>query len=273
VNAEQASKGTTRKPTWQEFRESRRRWGRAETRAYGVTSDANQRFRRGNGDGMYDLLLARVDDTLSYHLNGKTLCEPGDLYAGYDVGRKRDLSVLIVVERINKGFRWRGAVELREAPFEEQFELLSSVLKVRGLRRLAIDQSGLGMQLAEELVRKHGSRVEPITMTAPVKESLASRILAVFQCGDVSIPDHRPLIDDLHSIQRTVTLSGKVRYAAPREAGSHADRWTALALALHAAGPAPGEPIMISLHEPRLSRCQEWLQYSGSPPFPLMEAG
>ncbi len=72
-----------------------------------------------------------------------------------------------------------------------------------------------------------------------LKESLASRILAAFQRGDVSIPDRRPLIDDLHSMQRTVTIAGNVRYAAPREAGSHADRWTALALALYAAGSAP----------------------------------
>ena len=205
----------------------------------------------------YDLLLARVDDTLSYHLNEKTMSEPGNLYAGYDVGRKRDLSVLIVLERIKKEFRWRGAVELRESPFDEQFELLTGVLDVRSLRRLGIDQSGLGMQLAEELVQNHGSRVEPITMTAPVKESLASRILAVFQRGDLAIPDHRPLIDDLHSIQRTVTLSGNVRYAAPREAGSHADRWTALALALHAAGPAPMEMTMISLSPRPLSRREQ----------------
>jgi phage FluMu gp28-like protein len=210
----------------------------------------------------YDLLLARVDDTLSYHLNAKTLFEPGDFYAGYDVGRKHDLSVLIVVQRVQKELRWCGAVELPQAPFDEQFELLTCVLKVRGLRRLAIDQSGLGMQLAEELVHKHGSRVEPITMTAPVKESLASRILAAFQRGDVAIPDHRPLIDDLHSMQRTVTLSGNVRYAAPREEGSHADRWTALALALHAAGPAPREPIIPSFTEPRLSRHQDWLLHS-----------
>lgn len=60
-------------------------------------------------------------------------------------------------------------------------------------------------------------------MTAPVKESLASRILAVFQRGDVSIPNHRPLIEDLHSVARSVTLSGNVRYAAPREAGSQPD--------------------------------------------------
>jgi len=187
----------------------------------------------------YDLLLARVDETLSYHLNVTTLSEAGDLYAGYDVGRKHDLSVLVVLERVGEAYRWRGAVELRQAPFDEQFELLSSVLKVRGLRRLQIDQSGLGMQLAEELVRKHGSCVEPVTMTAPVKESLASLILSVFQRGLLRIPDHRPLIDDLHSVARSVTLSGNVRYAAPREAGSHADRWTALALALQAIDTGP----------------------------------
>ncbi len=183
------------------------------------------------------------------------------------MGRKRDLSVLIVLERIKKELRWRGAVELREAPFDEQFDLLTSVLQVPGLRRLCIDQSGLGMQLAEELVRKHGSQVEPITMTAPVKESLASHILAVFQRGDVSIPDHRPLIEDLHSIQRTVTLAGNVRYAAPREEGSHADRWTALVLALHAADtPSTGGSIF--LLAPRRRSCDMLDGWGSAPAIP-----
>ena len=39
------------------------------------------------------------------------------------------------------------------------------MLKEGRLRRLEIDQSGLGMQLAEELVRRHGAQVEPITIT------------------------------------------------------------------------------------------------------------
>ena len=42
-------------------------------------------------------------------------------------------------------------------------------------------------------------------------------------------------------MERTVTLSGNIRYAAPREAGSHADRWTALALALNAGCTPPVE--------------------------------
>ncbi len=188
----------------------------------------------------YDLLLARVDETLEYHLNIKQVPQTGCLIAGYDVGRKHDLSVLVLLEKKDKSYRWLGAVDLRQAPFTEQYDLLASILRLRGFRRLCIDQSGLGMQLSEQLVKNFGSVVEPITMTAPVKESLASRILAAFQRGDVNIPNHRPLIDDLHSVARTVTVSGNVRYAAPREAGSHADRWTAMALALEAANNIPG---------------------------------
>ncbi len=184
----------------------------------------------------FDLLLARVDETLNYHLNMQALAGTGSLYVGYDVGRKADLSVLVVLERNNSGeLRWVGAVDLAQAPFGEQFELISSIMKARGVRRLCIDQSGLGMQLAEQATRAFGERVEAVTMSAPVKEALASRILATFQRGDIRIPNYRPLIDDLHSVARTVTVSGNVRYVAPREAGSHADRWTALALALQAA--------------------------------------
>ena len=200
----------------------------------------------------YDLLRARVDDTLSYPLNARTLFEPGDFYAGYDVGRKHDLSVLIVLQRINRQLRWCGAVELRQAPFDEQFELLAGLLKVRSLRRLAIDQSGLGMQLAEQLVKKHGARVEPITMTAPVKESLASRILAAFQRGDVSIPDHRPLIDDLHSCSgpspspATCATPPRGKRAATPTAGRRW-RWPSRPPAQHRRErPAPGFPAASS---------------------------
>jgi phage FluMu gp28-like protein len=97
----------------------------------------------------YDLLRSRVVERLRYHLQVEDLSGSGDCYAGYDVGRKRDLSVLVVLERVRisgandrhvpeQQLRWRGAVELREAPFDEQFDLLTSVLKVRGLHRLAI---------------------------------------------------------------------------------------------------------------------------------------
>jgi len=48
-----------------------------------------------------------------------------------------------------------------------------------------------------------------------------------------------------------VTQAGNVRYAAPRDEGSHADRWTAMALALHAAGNAPSSFDFTFLRLPR----------------------
>ena len=72
----------------------------------------------------YDLLLARVDQTLSYHLNMNSLSDNGSFFAGYDVGRKRDLSALVLLERKKRQLYWRGAVELRTAPFDEQHQLL-----------------------------------------------------------------------------------------------------------------------------------------------------
>jgi phage FluMu gp28-like protein len=45
--------------------------------------------------------------------------------------------------------------------------------------------------------------------------------------------------DDLGSMQRIVSPGGTIRYAAARTADGHADRSTALALAIHAAQRNP----------------------------------
>jgi hypothetical protein len=68
----------------------------------------------------------------------------------------------------------------------------------------------------------------------------------------------RPLIDDLHSIQRTITIAGNVRYQAPREDGSHADRWTALALALQAGNKPAIDWVFYPLSLGRRSHLDGW---------------
>lgn len=186
----------------------------------------------------YDLLRARTDESLPYHADLGRL--RGTVYAGYDVGRRRDLSVLALVEPTPQGLVSRGFVELRQAPFDVQEKLLADLLGRSNVARLCLDASGLGLQLAESLVRRFGGRVEPVTFTLPVKEDLASRMLAVFQKGEIHIPDHPALLADLHSVQRELTAAGNVRYAAPRSEASHADRFYALALALHAASRPSG---------------------------------
>ena len=127
-------------------------------------------------------------------------------------------------------------------PFKEQFEFLGGLLRLRSLRRCCIDAGGLGMQLAEEAVEQFGAhRVEPVTtFTAGLKSQLAVQLRIAVEAGRIRIPNDERIRDDWHSLQRTVNEAGHFRLTAPRHAGSHADRFWAAALALHAAGNDPG---------------------------------
>jgi phage FluMu gp28-like protein len=66
------------------------------------------------------------------------------------------------------------------------------------------------------------------------------------------VPISRLVREDLHSVNRVTTASGGVTYRAPHSADGHADRCTALALALRARkGQEQGNSIDLCL---RLNR-------------------
>ena len=95
----------------------------------------------------------------------------------------------------------------------------------------AIDETGIGMQIAEDLQKKWGeTKVVRVYFTARTKEELAERLKAKFQDRLIRIPADEDLREDLHSVQKTVTPAGNIKYE-----GSHADRFWSLALAVYAA--------------------------------------
>ena len=207
----------------------------------------------------FDLLQARTDDQLPYHADLSCIGECSELFAGFDVGRKHDLSVLALIERTESGYVSRGFIELRQAPFDEQEGVIEAVLQRANVHRLCIDASGIGLQLSERMKQRFGWKVEPVTFSLPVKEDLAARMLRVFQRGEIAIPADQNLLADLHSVEKQVTAAGNVRYAAPRSEGSHADRFMALALALHAAeGRKPIQEFVV-LGESESDSNGEWL--------------
>lgn len=156
------------------------------------------------------------------------------LYLGMDIGRRRDLSVVVLVERLGDVLWVRRIEEMVKAPFNYQRDVLFSYLP--HVRRACIDATGLGMQLAEEAQQRFGGhKVESITFTQAVKEELAMTMLRAFQDRKIRIPPDRQFREDLHSVRKYVTAAGNVRYDAERTEGAgHADRFWALALALHA---------------------------------------
>lgn len=181
----------------------------------------------------YELLLACEKDNILQNLDDIK----GDIYLGFDIARKSDLSVIFVLEKCFNVFITRKIIALKNTPFQKQKDVLFSLLNRQNVRRVCVDASGLGMNLAEDALAYFGQyKVEPITFTAPVKEELATNLRIAFEGHTIFIPNDTDLRDDLHSVQRITTVAGNIRFDVQRnKTDGHADRFWALALALHAA--------------------------------------
>lgn len=160
-----------------------------------------------------------------------------NLYLGVDIGRRKDLTVIWLLDTNHKFHHTLNVRVIEKTPFRVQMEIISSYLAHPATRRCCIDASGLGMQLAEQLKEKFGSKVEPITFTGPVKEELAYNLRMNFENKTVAIPADHDIREDLHSVRKVTTASNNIRFDvnAESEVSGHADRFWALALALYAA--------------------------------------
>lgn len=159
------------------------------------------------------------------------------LYLGMDIGRKHDLSVIWVLEKVGEFYFTRRCIELHKTPFREQERILYDLLRLRQLQRACIDASGIGAQLAENARHRLGHKVEEVQFSGPVKEELAYPLRTVFEDAAIRIPpDPKGTITaDLRAVKKDTTASGNVRFTADRGTNGHADRFWALALAVHAA--------------------------------------
>lgn len=161
------------------------------------------------------------------------------LFVGIDVGRKRDLTVAWTLERIHGGtLVTREVLVLDRVPFPQQEAILAS--RVMAAAFTAIDATGIGGPVSEHLAAAlDETRLEPVTFTSDRKRELFERLKKSLQAHAVALPAAAVIRDDLGSVQRIVSPTGVIRYAAARTADGHADRSTALALAIHAAGRNP----------------------------------
>jgi len=167
----------------------------------------------------------------------------GDLYLGFDVARKRDLSV-IWVDGLSDGVAWtRAVIEMAKQPFFVQKRVLFHLLSDPSVRRACIDQTGLGMQIAEEATDKFGEhRVEGIDFTPASKEALATGLKKNFEDLQSRIPMSNTIRNSLHSVKKYETSTGHFRFDADKtEETGHADHFWAKALAAQAANRPAGK--------------------------------
>jgi phage FluMu gp28-like protein len=163
------------------------------------------------------------------------------LYCGIDIGRKRDLTVCWTLQRLGDVLWTREVLTLEKMEFHQQMEIL--LPRARAAGRTAIDATGIGAMLAEELARRAGAgRVESCAFTPSFKLEIFPPLRRSFEEKTIRVPISRAIREDLHGVQRIASAAGNIRYQAAQTEDGHSDRATALALALRAALQGFGAP-------------------------------
>lgn len=168
-------------------------------------------------------------------------CGQGQLFAGIDIGRKKDLTVLWVFELLGDVLYTRHVEAMQNMRKSEQEKILWPW--VERCDRTCIDATGLGIGWADDAQDKFGEhRVEAVTFSTRVKEALAYPVRGAMEDRTMRIPYDPKVRADLRMVTKQVTPSGNIRFTAERTADGHADHFWALALAKHAASN-PSAPI------------------------------
>lgn len=215
-----------------------------------------------------------LSEAVAYHEEWKTVERPpvsfeaahildkalisGDLYAGFDVARHRDMSLIWLDEMVGDTARCRGVANLTKQPFGVQKLVLFALLKHPKMRRCCIDQTGLGAMLAEEAVTMFGSLAEGVTFTNASKEAMAVGIKRSFQDRRDAIPPDTTIRLSLHTVKKIATAAGNFRFDADRdEKIGHADHFWAKALSVEARGAAVGPVNLVSRQFKRVNKTLE----------------
>lgn len=182
----------------------------------------------------WDLIIP-VSSKAIMGIDWRTL--PGPFYLGYDVARKKDLSVITLYHQIGGMLIQCADIQLGKMTFTAQQRVLYALLDDKRIKRACIDATGIGAMMAEQAAEKYGTdRVSEVLFTMASKQELAIPFKQRFEDKTITIYDDLKLHADLRSVKKTTTAAGNVIFIA--EAGAsdgHADRFWSHALAVNAA--------------------------------------
>ena len=169
--------------------------------------------------------------------------DQGKYFLGVDIGRTKDLTVFWLLEERDNILLTRKIICLKNMPFAFQEAELEKFCKLPGLRRVCIDQTGIGRQFCERAGEKFGKyRIEGILFSNYIKEGLAYQLRELFENQTIRIPNDDFVRADIRAVKRETTFAGNFRFSSEHTNNGHADRFWALALAVHAANLTKNVP-------------------------------
>ena len=158
-------------------------------------------------------------------------------YLGMDIGRKNDLSVIVVGEMLGDVLWVRELKRMKNTRYSEQLLHLELIHKTYKIVCGRYDETGLGNAFVENAGEKLGGHiVQGVTFTNSAKHHLAIVLKQAFEDQKIRIPNDDPLLRDaIHSVRKMITDSGNhPKFDAGRSEHGHADEFWALALMVDA---------------------------------------
>ncbi|KPV64352.1 MAG: Terminase-like family protein [Candidatus Bathyarchaeota archaeon BA1] len=196
-----------------------------------------------------------TERTLGYELE---LWDPDDvhkgaeLYAGLDLGKHRDYSVLVVIEKVKGVFLLRY---VKIFPLETPYATVIGWVKTLqdrwgGFRCIRVDMTGVGDYIVEDMTNAGIENVEGVLFTQFRKREMASLLKErmkskqfYFPYFEFNLPYYRSsYVAELHVERFELTKDGSIKFSHP--AGSKDDVFWATALAIVATMELGPEPFL-----------------------------
>lgn len=164
---------------------------------------------------------------------------------GVDFARKKHLSVAWSNELMGDVQQTKEVLAMQNMSTPDQFDLLKP--RVQTMDRVSVDYTGPGIGLGDLLENEFGEwnpdkdlfgKIELVNFSQKSKLEMFSRLKLAFESKQLRVPIDRLIREDLHSMHRVVSGNGAITYRAPQTEDGHADRCTALALAVRAGADA-----------------------------------
>ena len=199
-----------------------------------ITAELYQQCVSSDATTQIDSLNHRIIDPLKGDKSMNQWSNEPILYAGWDIARNQDLSVIWLSELVGDVSWTRGVIEMRNTPTPDQLREARALMPL--VRRLTIDKTGMGVVMFETLEREFPGRVEGVQFSSQTKEAMAVLAKRRMEEMKVRLPDSNRVRQAFRAVKRTVNAVGQVRFDAEHDArAGHADHWWAFCLAETAA--------------------------------------
>ena len=189
------------------------------------------------------LITSCINHTLEYAAFEEA--QGGDFYAGLDLGKHQDHSVLAIVKTEGTTIK---LVHLHQFPLNTPYATVIGYTKTindrwQKIHKTLTDQTGIGEYITEDMQNAGITSTQGITFTQQTKQELAQYLKQAMTQKQLHIPYDSRLITELNTEQYQLTKNGNTKFSHPQ--GTHDDRFWALSLAAYATRTQPAPKLYV----------------------------